>query len=1541
MGVMTPLVVNRHPILLDRQEQGQWALLAGETLYSFLQRHVPDLDGQPWCVTVGGREIPRHMWHMARPKNGHVIEVRGGLGDNALYYIAMAVLIYFTAGAGATWAGGLSAATGISAGAIYGAAFIAGSMLINAVLAPKPPSASGAASKDSVYNIGAARNALRPYEPFAMNFGEVRSTPDYLSKPYTYYEGNQQYVAMLFQPGLNCESIGPLYNGDALLSSFDGVTEWYAGFPGMPQQEIPIYSNVDTIDGAELATTKAWVQRTTSANTVAVQINLEYMLGGTGTSGKEYQVRETVEVQYRPVGTAAWLPLLTRSFTSKDQTTVRRATLSADLPRGQYDVQARIRGDGNYEGKNQQTNKFQWTTLGSVQADDADYTGIPRIGVRIKATGQLNGYPDEIRGVVKAEPMPIWNGTTWATATDRASGLSNPGAQLLKYARGHAIVKAGKSIRYAGLGLTDDMIDIEALKGFMLHCTANGYTYDYIVKDAKSHDEVCNTIALAGMGQISWAGGKFSVVWAGADQPVSGVVNMATIKKSSFKLDYSLVSAADGIEYTYFDRDNWSSQTIYVNAPGVEVALNPAKVSGEGITNALHAARMARYHLAQSLFQYKAISYDTDLEHMTYRRMSVLALQHDMTQWGYGGRLVGSTLNGSVTTLHLDEPVPPPAAGNAYIGVRVPGERVYRVLRVRAFAGESRDIELVDAWPGDVALPGAGNEAHDHIWIYDFKQTPGYRVRVTGIEPQSDLKGAGVSVVPESAEFWDYVINGTYRKPDNQSLLRTKPTASNLVVTEAQVVQGDTVFTELVATFDVSGPVGITRVFSDTDGNAELELVAETTGRTARWRIPSAGAYPITVRPYNLDGEPGTAISVIYTTQGTDAPPVLVDSFTVEELSGGVRRYSWGYSDDTIQSADFAGVEIRYIAGDIAAPVWADMTPLGDDGYHAAAFEAVLPPSGTWTFACRSRNTSGTLSTAARVVTQTLGANLGEQLGAVGDDAAEANRKVTQEIIDRFNADVAAAEAAAADASAKANAARDAAIAHADVIGAQVADIIGADEWVTGKDYPQGDLVKRNGTLYRALRASNSVEPGATGSGNDWQAVGNYDSLGEAVAASISIGNANTSSIASEAQQLDAVQARMPAGAGQLATSALVATEAQVRADADTALGSRTSTVEARMPTGTDKLANEARVVSAENASASRDTVLGQRVDGVVARLPANGAVAASEATVTAFNQASIDRDGVLAQSVNTAQTTANGAQSTAISALNASGDNATAITQVKQAQNGNGNEAPNPVFATMQGWSVFTNNTGLALTVTPNSGTLAGDANVYTPLNQPSLLAIVNGTPPTGTQVEIATTNLIPAKDAENFLASVWVNGFRCNIRVAIYYYNANGTFLGSATSPIQSAPALGNATFNNTPRLSVPLLIQGTTAVYVRIGFQMIARGEPNLYAWFTRPMLEKVPPGKTIPSPWTEGAAGLTSVTFAMKAAQEASVTLATSVNGYVSGFTSVNNGTSSSFTILATALNVLNPAGGARQEFSNGNWRTYDVNGVLIVAMGINI
>ncbi len=1030
MGLMLPstdpgrLIITPHPVMLDGQQNLEADLRPGESLYGFLARHVHGLDGQAWLVTIGGRPVERHLWCHVYPKHGQVIEIRGVVGRSAIRLVAMIALTYFTLGGAAIAGFSIGTSTVLGTAIARVAVYVAGSILINKVLGPKLPKAAEITPADTVFSLSAPRNRSRAYEPLPLLFGSVRIAPDVASKPYMNYEGDEQYLSLLLTPGLNVGRVEAIYNGDALLSSYEGVEVWHNGFPGMPNQAIPLYSNAGSVDGGVIYDTSSdpkhtpskWVQRTSSPGTIRLQVNIDFRIFDADSKGREYENREQIQIQYRAVGQSAWRPFGTYAVSGRTQKS-RRATYGLDVAPGQYEVQVRTMGQ-NTDGNNAQAS-FTWTNLVSVMPDAASYDGIPRIGIRMKASGQLNGSPDEVRTVAHAQPIPVWKGDAIGWVTEESS---NPGAQILAYARG---IKSPAGVRIAGMGLPDSQIDVEALKAFTLHCAANGFTYDYLVTDKRNHQAVMDAIALAGFGQIAWPKGRLAVTWAADEQPLSGVVNMATIKKGQFQVEYTLANGADGIEYSYLDRATWEARTLRVPAPGVTTMLNPAQVTGEGVTSEAHAATLARWHLAQSLYQYKSISYSTDIEHLAYGRMSVLALQHDLTQWGFGGQVLSATMGpGRAVTLQLDVPVPGRAQASAYIGLRIPGERVYRVLKVVPFTGESDQLQLADPWPADAALPGDsdGNPAWDTIWIYDFKQTPGYRVRVVSVQPENDLKGAAVDVVAEGPEFWHYVKTGQYIPPENGSQLATRPVASNLRITERQVVQGDTVFSELQASFDITGPVGEIRVLSDLDQNAELEQVASTTARSASWRIPRAGVYPITVRPYSPEGQAGVAATVTYVTQGADVPPVLVDMFDVEERSGGIRLYTWGWLGDTTRSADFAGVEIRYMPGKVADPDWNAMTPVGETGYHTAPFEAVIPQSGDWTFACRSVNTSGELSVDARIVMRSLGTNLGEVIGEIGESLEEQTRRlveqqrqIDQEKLDRINADAAEAQARAAE----------------------------------------------------------------------------------------------------------------------------------------------------------------------------------------------------------------------------------------------------------------------------------------------------------------------------------------------------------------------------------------------------------------------------------------------------------------------------------------------------------------------------------------------
>ncbi len=1173
------LIVTPHPVLLDGQRNMACDLRPGESLYAFLHRHVDGLDGQAWAVSIGGREVPRHLWHCVYPKHGQVIEVRGAVGKSALALVAQVALTYFvfqSAGFAALLGkAGITSAFGLAAA--RAGVYIAGAMLINKVLGPKAGSAA-TSTAGTVYSLSSASNRARPYEPLGLLFGAIRITPDLASAPYTWFEGDDQYLGMTLTPGINVDRIDALYNGDTLLSSYEGVTVWHSGYSSMPEQAIPLYSNADTAQGGTLIDTStdpkhtagAWIERTSSADTIRMQVDIEFVLYDTTSKGKPKQNNETFNLQYRPTGSSTWLTWGNFAVSNSTQKT-RRATYGLDVALGQYDVRVRVQGR-NTDGKGASCNAT-WNTLTSIQQDTASYAGIPRTGIKIKATGQLNGALQEVRGKAYAKPLQLWDGSAWQTVTEPgANGISNPGAQILYYARG---IRDDDGTLIGGMGLDDDMIDIDALKAFMLYCADNGYTYDYWITDARSHSDVLDKIALNGMGEITWAGGKLSVVWAGADQPLSGVVNMATIKKGTFQVDYALANAADGIEYSYTDPDTLETQTLRVAAPGVTTMLNPAQVAGEGITSEAHAARMARWHLAQSLYQFKSIGYDTGLEHLSYRRLSVLALQHDLTQWGYGGRVRAAVNAGGTVTLTLDEPVPAPSTGNAYIGLRIPGEAVYRVFAIQPFTGETTSITLADAWPDDAAVPGDsdGNPAWDTIWIYDFKQTPGYRVRVTGIEPESDLKGASISVVPEGPEFWAYVLTGAYTPAPNQSLLPTRPVASNLRVTERQVIQGDTVFTELQVTFDISGRAVNTVVSCDVDGDGQLDEVAQTVTRSASFRIPGAGSYTLLVRPYDEDGNAGVPGTIIYVTASADQPPVLVDSFAVDAIDGGLRRYTWSFDAETIQSPDFAGVEIRYTAGAATAPDWDNMTPLGDSGFHTAAFESAAPAGGEWTFACRSRNTSGTLSTAYYLQTVTLPDNLGAVIGGIDTaieqhtaELAAAQAAIDQETADRLAADLLAQQGLAEQAAGLAG----------------LSSALWSGDYDAATAYAIGDVVRYGGRLYYAT---------ATGTGNPptdaahWKDIGNYSALASEVGAQAVQIDTTIDRVTATEDDIDVLGGRVSAVEtalpGKADASALTALQGQVTTQGNTltAQGSALTAVKAQL-TGSANLAPNAALES-------------------------------------------------------------------------------------------------------------------------------------------------------------------------------------------------------------------------------------------------------------------------------------------------------------------------------------------------------------------------
>ncbi|MDG9842426.1 MULTISPECIES: carbohydrate binding domain-containing protein [Stenotrophomonas] len=124
----------------------------------------------------------------------------------------------------------------------------------------------------------------------------------------------------------------------------------------------------------------------------------------------------------------------------------------------------------------------------------------------------------------------------------------------------------------------------------------------------------------------------------------------------------------------------------------------------------------------------------------------------------------------------------------------------------------------------------------------------------------------------------------------------------------------------------------------------------------------------------------------------------------------------------------------------------------------------------------------------------------------------------------------------------------------------------------------------------------------------DWIAVGR-PSPGASVAMVQQESEARTAALAAEAGQRNtlAVQLRGDYTGNDPAklTGGLAYNEMRARVGADEALSQRQSAVEVRLPAGTGALASEAKVNSVEQASLTRDEAIGQRIDQVNATLPA------------------------------------------------------------------------------------------------------------------------------------------------------------------------------------------------------------------------------------------------------------------------------------------------------------------------------------------------
>lgn len=779
----------------------------------------------------------------------------GGGGSNVLQTVAMIALIvvvsYFTLGAGY---GALAAAGTWQAAAVGAAIMAVGSFVINSVFAAQMPGmdytsqANGAGANNTAsptYSLSGGSNRQRPYESMPVIMGKHKFFFDQSIRPYVQYNGEDQYLYQIFNLGLSAFLWENLNIGTNDLYNYQDWSYYWSDQYGV----LPNFANnVDSTTGAGLTYDAGWVIRTTSENTLYAGIDIEGVLYYANDSGGLDRTDVEIVIEYRDVNGGDWIAptdlqvqggegfisgywesyeatvsdgywkwepagfdeygnqngidvWVDTSYTETrwrfvssgygvnntidiygNSQTSRRGSIYVYFPTfGQYEV--RVKRNTADSTNSRLQNKTNWSSLRSYQADPSDYTGQTRFGLVIRASEQLNGVVSQLNAICYSYALyfdgvdVVWNQT------------SNPAHWFMDFAVGRRDYLG--NLVY-GLGLSWSQLDYVQLAQWATFCDNEGLTFNAVFDDNKTAAEVMTLIARCGFASPTWSSGKLGVVWDARNQTPTAAFGMSNIIKGSFNVTYITEQLAEEIIVRYVEPDmDWAQNEVRVNVPGITNPLRTSTIDLFGCTNKAMAGKFANYVAAQQYYRRRRITWDCDFEGFVCQRGDVVLLSHDLTQWGYSGRVVD--VNSNVIT--FDREVPR-SGSTEYVMIRQPDGTMTTYYAV-AGSGNQNTLTLSSA-----PTIQAGYELMDHIWFFSPLETPGKKVKILSVQPTSESR-VQIVATDEDPEFyaaWD----GTWYEPNQETLLNAPyVTISNIRAVEKLVLSGGSVISEVGVTWDV------------------------------------------------------------------------------------------------------------------------------------------------------------------------------------------------------------------------------------------------------------------------------------------------------------------------------------------------------------------------------------------------------------------------------------------------------------------------------------------------------------------------------------------------------------------------------------------------------------------------------------------------------------------------------------------------------------------------------------------------------------------
>ncbi len=582
-----------------------------------------------------------------------------------------------------------------------------------------------------------------------------------------------------------------------------------------------VNGHVDTVDGGLLSNNTdfsypnnyVFRQGPDKNNTFGIQLDIEGRIGRSDpVNGGIAALTREFEFQYKEKSSPTWLffnqgitnppGFSPYTINTSSVNNLYRETLYVDnLTPGNYEIRAR-KLDTDEIDKNNVCEIYLKRARFYQRDENYNYVAQNRQAIIVNSSSQIYGTLDRLSSLVSAKTW-AWDGVSSYTWQE----TSNPADWYVYFARGGFInpESDGSFVypfsptegwqnnadhpdngeRLFGAGKSDSEIDFDSIQAWWQFCDDNNLTFNALLDSKRNPLDVLYEIASVGRGSVTYTNGKLGVVWEDANQPVVAMFTPDNIIKDSFSINYLNQKTTDKIIGQYIDANEaYSSQVVEAIVPGVTNPIEETTINLWGVTNEDQAQRAINLIAARQLYQKRNITFSTDAEGMMFSKGDVVYLSHDVSQWGYSGRITDlehdgtNIVNFGVSCMFDDS--------TTTVNIR----DIHNNITTYSASVTNNRVYLTSPWPlingpfylnqaGSITNPASiftGSYPDDFIFLAGNVATPGKKARIYEIRARS-MNLLDMVCIDEENAMYAHEYDNTYVAPDDPS--RIKAVVSN------------------------------------------------------------------------------------------------------------------------------------------------------------------------------------------------------------------------------------------------------------------------------------------------------------------------------------------------------------------------------------------------------------------------------------------------------------------------------------------------------------------------------------------------------------------------------------------------------------------------------------------------------------------------------------------------------------------------------------------------------------------------------------------